>query len=560
MNRHGTRLAVVVVLFSLALGCQPVDDVVEVRPGPTRIGDLSDVAVDSPAIAAPAGKADDAAPRWRHELSFAGATYIAPHFAAMDLPAGASLRVSTPDGSRARTYERRGNQIAGSAGFWGMPMPGERAVLELYSTVAVAAGAVRLDQFAHGFAAPAPLDDDTDISICGTDDSLEAKCYATSEPTAYGRARAVSRLHIAGVSACTGWLVGSEGHLITNEHCINTASDAANTSFEFMAEGATCQSNCKQSGACPGPVVADTSQLVKVDANLDYALVKLPVNPTTDYGFLQLRPTGAVVGEQIYIPQHPAVWGKRIAMKAGALPATITTLDAPACSGTDYQDVGYMADTQGGSSGSPVLGYSDHQVVALHHCAACPNRGVPIDLVIEDLGPDLPADAVGGDTAAAAVVINEVLADPAATYDANGDGTRSSADDEFVEIVNPGTADVDLSGYALADGVATRLVFPDGTIVPGGGVLVVFGGGTPAAIPGAEILVARLALNNTGDSVTLRDADGDIVSKMTYGSEGGSDTSLVRADEGDPESGFVRHDSIAGSPASPGRRADGTAF
>jgi hypothetical protein len=74
-----------------------------------------------------------------------------------------------------------------------------------------------------------------------------------------------------------------------------------------------------------------------------------------------------------------------------------------ACSGTGYNDVGYWADTQGGSSGSPVLGYADHKVVALHHCrgsAGCasgsstsddPNRGVPIQLVIADLDSQGPA-------------------------------------------------------------------------------------------------------------------------------------------------------------------------
>ncbi len=58
--------------------------------------------------------------------------------------------------------------------------------------------------------------------------------------------------------------------------------------------------------------------------------------------------------------------------------------------------MGYYCDTQGGSSGSPVLGYSDHLVVALHHCAYCPNRGVPIEAVISDLGGNVPHNGVGG--------------------------------------------------------------------------------------------------------------------------------------------------------------------
>ena len=34
-------------------------------------------------------------------------------------------------------------------------------------------------------------------------------------------------------------------------------------------------------------------------------------------------------------------------------------------------------------------------MVALHHCAFCPNRGVPIEAIIRDLGENLPPGALG---------------------------------------------------------------------------------------------------------------------------------------------------------------------
>jgi len=56
----------------------------------------------------------------------------------------------------------------------------------------------------------------------------------------------------------------------------------------------------------------------------------------------------------------------------------------------------YRADTQGGSSGSPVVAYGDHQVIALHHCGGSTmNTGVLIEQVISTLGPNLPASAIG---------------------------------------------------------------------------------------------------------------------------------------------------------------------
>ncbi|HKZ76466.1 MAG TPA: proprotein convertase P-domain-containing protein, partial [Actinomycetota bacterium] len=57
-------------------------------------------------------------------------------------------------------------------------------------------------------------------------------------------------------------------------------------------------------------------------------------------------------------------------------------------------DVGYLCDTEGGSSGSPVLGYSDHKVIALHHCGGCANSGVQITGVIASLGPNVPPGSV----------------------------------------------------------------------------------------------------------------------------------------------------------------------
>jgi hypothetical protein len=386
--------------FSFVLvGCAAFEqDGYPIRPGPTVVGEEIAISLQSPAYTARSSQLELV---WQHELTYKGATYIAPHFSSFSLPEGTYLVVRTPDASRSRTYAGEGKPGWGAVGFWGLYMPGDRAVLELYSATSLDAGAVRLDMFARGldtWLEPLPGEDlgeiDTEKAICGADDSLNAKCYESSEPQAYDKARAVTRLMINGSGACTGWLVGSQGHVMTNNHCIGTAGDAANTTFDFMAEGSTCATSCRSWGGCPGTVAADTSTLIKTSSNLDYTLVLLPTNVSATYGYLQMREDGGVLGERIYIPQHPAAWGKHIAMNDGADPAIITTLSAPACTGVGYSDVGYFADTQGGSSGSPVLGYSDHAVVALHHCANCPNRGVPIDLVINDLGSSVPSDAV----------------------------------------------------------------------------------------------------------------------------------------------------------------------
>jgi hypothetical protein len=114
-----------------------------------------------------------------------------------------------------------------------------------------------------------------------------------------------------------------------------------------------------------------------------------------------MRTSGAVVDERIYIPGHPGAFGKKIALNSthssdASGKCEVFSLNEPPCSGGPG-DTGYFCDTQGGSSGSPVVGYSDHAVVSLHHCANCPNRGVPIQSVISDMGASLPPNStVGG--------------------------------------------------------------------------------------------------------------------------------------------------------------------
>jgi|GEM_PF-311229 len=163
-----------------------------------------------------------------------------------------------------------------------------------------------------------------------------------------------------------------------------------------------------------------------------------------------------------------------------------------------------------------------------------------------------------------AVIINEVFASPkAGSGDANGDGTVSATDDEFIELVNVSNKEVDLTGWTIADSYMTRYVFPAGTKLPAGKALVLFAGGKQSAFPafgGATVLLSvqnKLGLNNGGDRVTLVDKSGDTVSEMSYGAEGGGGKSLVRATDGDPAASFVVH---GGSGYSPGVRTDGSPF
>lgn len=133
-------------------------------------------------------------------------------------------------------------------------------------------------------------------SICGADDTREAKCYVFSQPLAYDRSRAVARLLLNGGAHCTGWLFGCQGHVLTNQHCIGSQAQANNIDFEFMAEGASCGVNCASPLACDGTIEASGGTLVAVNAPHDYALV-LPATSTNLLGRLW-RPELAITSER----------------------------------------------------------------------------------------------------------------------------------------------------------------------------------------------------------------------------------------------------------------------
>jgi len=322
-------------------------------------------------------------------ISHSGASYIAVHFASLNLPEGESVIVRSPTGSK--SYEYTGNH---PSGFYASYIPGDTALVEYKGTSKTGDKSVfSIDKFARGFA------DNTELmSVCGEDNTRPAMCYANSNPTQYTKGKAVARLLIGGTSLCTGWLLGSEGHLVTNNHCIGSASAASDVQVELSAEGA-CDDSCNdvQLG-CPGTIVSTSSKLVTTNKSLDYALIKLNLNSgasLSSYGYLKFRSTGATLGEKIYIPQHPNGNAKRIAnVVDDGSDAAIDSLSESNSCGSDQ--VGYAADTAGGASGSPVLSTKDNLVIALHHCGGCPNSAIKVQKIVADMKSKriLPANAV----------------------------------------------------------------------------------------------------------------------------------------------------------------------
>jgi len=165
------------------------------------------------------------------------------------------------------------------------------------------------------------------------------------------------------------------------------------------------------------------------------------------------------------------------------------------------------------------------------------------------------------------VVINEFLADPpsGSAGDANGDGSRDGHDDEFVEMVNNGSENIDLTGWQLSDNGGGSIIytFPSGTVLPAGRAIVVFGGGNPKGnFGGARVQTASgLSLKNSSGHVTLLDNNGNIIQDVSYDDKAAHNESMTR--DPDITGNFVRHSNATDAKDaiySPGTRVDGSPF
>lgn len=207
------------------------------------------------------------------------------------------------------------------------------------------------------------------------------------------------------------------------------------------------------------------------------------------------------------------------------------------------------------------------EVVAQVPISVTNNPGVYSVTVLNSAGP--PSNAASF-TVLSQIGINEYLADPpdGPVGDSNGDGVRDSAQDEFVEIVNRTNMSIDVGGISIRDTDAQRFVFPVGTLIPSQEAAVIFGGGHPLgdfgnARTNGLVFVAALSLNNSGDTITLKNGSGDVVESITYGSTEGTANQSVNRYPDLTGIHFALHSSIPASDSrlfSPGTRVDGTPF
>ena len=320
---------------------------------------------------------------------------------------GDYVTVSDPDGTESHRYEASpllgqvlGGKVAESAtGRWVMSVTGDTAIVELHRT-SVLSGltaplsklGVGIDKVARGKTADeraaavsaagfAPAGPGREESVCGGNQAIDAICYRSADPVAYTRSKAIARLLINGTELCTGWRVGAGNRMITNNHCFDTSADAYETEVWFNYQCATC-GGYKVFRATK--VWGD--RVLATDRTYDATVFTVEnFRAIQKFGYLLLDARRPARAEELYVPQHPAGEPTMIAGVKGERAGNCSVVDNAYDGYAKDSDVSYYCDTEGGSSGSPVISRASNRVVALHHFGGCPNSGVRADILLARL-------------------------------------------------------------------------------------------------------------------------------------------------------------------------------
>ncbi|MBK9257149.1 MAG: trypsin-like peptidase domain-containing protein [Saprospiraceae bacterium] len=205
---------------------------------------------------------------------------------------------------------------------------------------------------------------------------------------ALNASRSVCKVQLSNGESGTGFLLKG-GYLVTNNHVIDSVETASKSKiiFNYRVDDRDNVQERVQYRLDPSFFITASEE------TLDYTVVKVmdkPDSPLSDWGFLEPDTfPDPKIGDKVNIIQHPEGNYMKIALPD----AIISVWD-------NY--LFYIADTKGGSSGSPVFN-QDWKVIALHHAGINEdsaqggmqinkageikpsNRGILIGHIIDDL-------------------------------------------------------------------------------------------------------------------------------------------------------------------------------
>lgn len=308
-------------------------------------------------------------------VSRPGATFLRLHFSTVYIPEGAWVELANASGEVLQRFDAKD---VGSPrdGYYADSIEGDAITLTMrHDGNTYAAFSLTIDRVDVGFASI------TGSAVIGADQRERPACVLATDATMYRRSQAVARVYGFGYVA-TAWRVGAENRMLTNHHVIGNHQNPADFEFWFGYEHAVCGGS---NATTQGTKVRGGQRLVG-DAGRDFQLFTLDAaefssGKVARYGYLGLDVTPLPMGWPVYIPQH-----------GGGSPKQVARADDSGRSCSIASIAGnmrrYTCDTEGGSSGSPVIDRQSHRARVLHNSAiAGSNQGNAIEVIWPTIRP-----------------------------------------------------------------------------------------------------------------------------------------------------------------------------
>ena len=333
---------------------------------------------------------------WQEVVQSPGAEFLRLRFRGFALAPGDYVTVSNPDGSDFWVYKGRGPH--GNGEFWSFAIQGEVAIVEIHAGPRNDHG-YRIDAIGHGtvdLGRPLP----TPEVICGTNGLEDIACYQSNPDIKSNEARPVARLLFksgGGFFLCTGWLVdgSNDNTLMTNNHCISKKREVTTLQATFNFQKIACSGASEETPTdYNGGVLLKTNSVsfLRGKGGLDYTLLTLQENPEATWGELSPTSNKGNVGDRIWFIQHPGGGVKKIGYwedSAQTIRCKVDAIERTYLPSSPSSQSAYACDSQGGSSGSPIIHELTGKVIALHHFGGvenCLNSGTAMADICADAG------------------------------------------------------------------------------------------------------------------------------------------------------------------------------
>ncbi len=299
---------------------------------------------------------------WTEIVRSNGATWLRLYFENFNLAPGDYVTVRAPGRQESYRYEGRG--LNGNGTFWSFSTEGDTAIVQLHAGNAIGEG-FRISKLGHGFE---PLPEPTPEIQCGSDGRKDVACYTSPPKSTFNPVARLLFEDSGTFFVCTGWLVAGtvDNLLMTNNHCIDTEpiTDTLEARFNYQRQ------DCRRNSPLETYSTYAGDTMLVTNASLDYTLLTLQGNPEGTWGEFTATTLEPVAGTLMLFPQHPGGGVKKLGKfedKQQHILCDVTAVNQTFSGTPDGSQFSYGCDSQGGSSGSPILNASSLYVMGLHH-------------------------------------------------------------------------------------------------------------------------------------------------------------------------------------------------